>query len=368
MRRISKKSMAVVGLIAIATIGLYACGGSSSSSSSSSSDPGTPTTLVTAANGVSIANCAENTLCLNYDNPISFANLAGIAKTLSQLTTPWTDTSTNLMTISQIPYVSGSNSATAYDPAGSVFVMTTDGIYRRFQGNGLPSTQMGTFPVQSGTAAYPYYAALPGGTNQATGQTYANAAEIGISPYNLNSAIPFNPVATGYYPINSLIVGIALTGAVWHSEVANDASGNWYNPTNALPLDQCWGHPYNQQYHLHGYSWKCFPNQGTSGPSPLFGYALDGFGIYGPRGEDGRMITNAQLDACHGHTAPVEWNGTVTNIYHYHLNREYPYSVGCFRGVVDYDLALGPQGPNLGMKEGVPYGPSPISFLNLRIR
>lgn len=55
MRRISKKSMASIGFIAIATIGLYACGGGSSSSS----DPGTPTTLVTAANGVSIATCAK---------------------------------------------------------------------------------------------------------------------------------------------------------------------------------------------------------------------------------------------------------------------------------------------------------------------
>jgi hypothetical protein len=301
---------------------------------------------------------------MDFTTPISFGNLVGIAKTLSQLATPWTDTSTNLMTISQIPYVSGANSATAYDPAGSVFTTTTDAIYRYFQGNGLPSTKMGTFPVQSGTAAYPFYAALPGGTNQATGQTYSNAAAIGISPYNLNSKLPLNPMVSGFYPINSLIVGITLTGAVWHAEVANDATGNWYNPTNALPLDQCWGHPYNQQYHLHGYSWKCFPNQGTSGPSPLFGYALDGFGIYGPRGEDGQMVTNAQLDQCHGHTAPVQWNGALTNIYHYHLNREYPYSVGCFRGIVDYDTALGPPGPNLGMKEGVPYGPSILPNIN----
>ncbi|WP_216256222.1 YHYH protein [Polynucleobacter sp. AP-Melu-500A-A1] len=365
MRKIAKRNLACIGLVILATIGLYACGGSSdSSSSASSSDPGTPTTLVTSTNGASTANCAQNNLCMDFTTPISFGNLVGIAKTLSQLATPWTDTSTNLMTISQIPYVSGANSATAYDPAGSVFTTTTDAIYRYFQGNGLPSTKMGTFPVQSGTAAYPYYAALPGGTNQATGQTYSNAAAIGISPYNLNSKLPLNPMVSGFYPINSLIVGITLTGAVWHAEVANDATGNWYNPTNALPLDQCWGHPYNQQYHLHGYSWKCFPNQGTSGPSPLFGYALDGFGIYGPRGEDGQMVTNAQLDQCHGHTAPVQWNGALTNIYHYHLNREYPYSVGCFRGIVDYDTALGPPGPNLGMKEGVPYGPSILPNIN----
>ena len=116
-------------------------------------------------------------------------------------------------------------------------------------------------------------------------------------------------------------------------------------------MDQCWGHPYNKQYHIHGYSWKCFPNQGSSGPSPLFGYALDGYGIYGPRGENGEMVTNSQLDQCHGHTAPVMWDGKMTNIYHYHLNREYPYSIGCFHGVVDYARAL----PNSDMSEGANY-------------
>lgn len=44
------------------------------------------------------------------------------------------------------------------------------------------------------------------------------------------------------------------------------------------------------------FSSPSFPNQGTTGHSPLFGYALDGFGIYGPRGEDGKMMTNAKLD------------------------------------------------------------------------
>ena len=109
----------------------------------------------------------------------------------------------------------------------------------------------------------------------------------------------------------------------------------WANPISILPLDQCFGHPYSQQYHLHAYSWKCFPNQGTTGQSPLFGYALDGFGIYGPRGADGKEITNAQLDVCHGMTSPVFWNGKIQNIYHYVLNSEYPYSVGCFRGAID---------------------------------
>jgi hypothetical protein len=35
------------------------------------------------------------------------------------------------------------------------------------------------------------------------------------------------------------------------------------------------------------------------------------------------------------------WDGKLQNIYHYHLNNEFPYAVGCFRGKVDYSKALG---------------------------
>ena len=345
-----RKLLIKVVLICVTASVLSSCGdgnSTSSSSSSSASDPGTPTTLVTAANGTSTQTCAISGLCIS----LLFTKAGGVASKLSQLATSWTDTSSNIITIAKIPFVDGAVTASEIDAAGSVFSVTSDATYRYFKGNGLPSTPMGIFPVQSDTAAYPYYSALPGGTDPRTGKDYSSAAAISISPYDITSRLPLNPVVTGFNPINSLIVGIALTGTVWHVEIANDANGNWYNPSNALPLDQCFGHPYSQQYHLHGYSWKCFPNQGTSGPSPLFGYALDGFGIYGPRGEDGQMITNAQLDQCHGHVAPVDWNGSVQAVYHYHLNREYPYSVGCFRGTPDYNKALG----SAAMQEGVPY-------------
>ncbi|HAJ61709.1 MAG TPA: hypothetical protein DCP31_22720 [Cyanobacteria bacterium UBA8543] len=59
---------------------------------------------------------------------------------------------------------------------------------------------------------------------------------------------------------------------------------------------------------------------------------MDGFGIYGHRGEGGKVLTNADLDACHGHTHPIEWDGKQVNLYHYHATWEYPYTVGCYRG------------------------------------
>ena len=47
---------------------------------------------------------------------------------------------------------------------------------------------------------------------------------------------------------------------------------------------------------------------------------------------DGKVVTNAHLDVCHGTVSKVWFNGKYQSIYHYVLNNEYPYSVGCFRG------------------------------------
>ena len=37
--------------------------------------------------------------------------------------------------------------------------------------------------------------------------------------------------------------------------------------------------------------------------------ADDEFGIFGPLGDNGVALTNADLDACHGHQGPVQWDG-----------------------------------------------------------
>jgi hypothetical protein len=46
----------------------------------------------------------------------------------------------------------------------------------------------------------------------------------------------------------------------------------------------------------------------------------------------GRELTNADLDACHGRVSEVDWDGTRVSMYRYVLTREYPYTIGCFRG------------------------------------
>lgn len=122
-------------------------------------------------------------------------------------------------------------------------------------------------------------------------------------------------------------IGVMLTGAQLFN--ALDALGR-DAPAHEL-LDACNGHPDpSSTYHYHSLS-KCMSDPGT-GHSHLLGYAADGFGIYGLRGENGATLTDAELDACHGHTHAIEWNGKTVVTYHYHFTNEYPYSLGCYKG------------------------------------
>jgi hypothetical protein len=67
------------------------------------------------------------------------------------------------------------------------------------------------------------------------------------------------------------------------------------------------------------------------------GYARDGFGIYGVRGESGKLLANADLDECHGHSHVIDWDGQMVTMYHYHATYDFPYTAGCMRGT--YSLA-----------------------------
>ena len=96
--------------------------------------------------------------------------------------------------------------------------------------------------------------------------------------------------------------------------------------------DSCDGHPDgSESYHHHDIP-SCILSQAPNGATTLVGYALDGYGIYVVKDASGNLPTNADLDACHGTTSAVPWNGTTQTVYHYVATLEYPYTVGCFHG------------------------------------
>jgi hypothetical protein len=255
-------------------------------------------------------------LCSNFAG----FNTTGIS--ITSQSTPWVN-GQNVIP-SQIPYVEGEVSW------NSVFNTRVENGVRYFNGNGVPNHPTGQYPLTTGQDAYPYYAELPDPSGQ-----YANAAEMPTAPYNLYMAVPAYPTySENPTCFSDLTFAVATqTGATLHANIAVSSDPLYVDPIAALPLDQCWGHPIFDQYHYHGYSWKCFPDPGDENQhSPLFGYALDGFGVFGPRGDGGVLLTNEDLDVCHGHSGKIDWDGILTDMYHYHLNNEYPYGPGCFRG------------------------------------
>jgi hypothetical protein len=152
-------------------------------------------------------------------------------------------------------------------------------------------------------------------------------------------------------------VGILLSGSVLFS--ALDAPGR--DAVAHETQDKCQGHPQiSGVYHYHSLSSCVRDEVDRTGHSKLVGYALDGFGIFGHKGEAGARLTSADLDECHGHTHEIDWDGKRVVMYHYHATWDFPYTVGCFRGrysLNDVRMISGPppfRGDPLG---GRPPGP-----------
>jgi hypothetical protein len=277
-----------------------------------------PSVFRTAPTGTEFSAAARNQMFLT--SPYEGYVIAG-----ASLTTPITPWVNGLdVIVSEIPFVEGQ---VYWKPEFKTWV---DNGVRYFTGNGVPNHPTGAFPIAPGQPAYPYYAAIPDPDGE-----YPNAAYFPIEPYDLYMAVPANPVYSDTpTAFSELTIAIAIqSGATFHSNIAITGDLLFVDPIAALPLDECWGHPAFLQYHYHGWSWKCFPNQGNENEhSPLFGVALDGFGVFGPRGDGGVLLTNDQLDVCHGHFGKIDWDGIQTDMYHYHLNTQFPYGPGCFRG------------------------------------
>jgi hypothetical protein len=183
---------------------------------------------------------------------------------------------------------------------------------RRLIGNGLPNHHTGIFPIQESDDAYQF-------------DRNPNA----VKEKNIAFDLPLMPqiaAAPDCVPMGA--IGVMKSGTVIFN--ALDAQGK--DAVAHEIQDKCSGHPEIEgQYHYHNLS-KCLEEKPSAKHSELVGYALDGFGIFGRFGENGAELTNADLDECHGHTHEILWDGQKINLYHYHATREYPYTIGCFKG------------------------------------
>lgn len=213
-------------------------------------------------------------------------------------------------------------------PNASVAI-AVEGGERVVRANGLPKHATGTFPIPGDDPAYQY-------------DRNPNAIRIQTVLLRLK-AQPVPAAQPSCVPMG--MIGFALTGVAIFNAV--DAAGR-DAPAYEIQ-DACSGHPERGGvYHYHDYSSCMADTAGKAGRhSDLVGYALDGFGIFGPIGEEGKRLGNADLDACHGHTHEVAWDGERRVIYHYHFTDAYPYSIGCLMGT-PVRLPLQGQGPGGG--------------------
>ena len=231
------------------------------------------------------------------------------------------------------------------------FRMTVEGDQRVFVTNDLPDHATGTFPISPSDPAYGY------DRNPNT-----------IKAQSVTVALPANPVLAAAPTCAPGAVGILLTGAVLFNGL--DAPGR--DAVAHEVQDGCQGHPQESGvYHYHSLT-NCLEDKRLpGGHSALVGYALDGFGIFGRYGEGGEALTSKDLDACHGHTHAIPWNGRMVVMYHYHATWDYPYTVGCMRGAYkasDVRAISGPPPQRRG--PGGPGGPGagPMPDLNAAAR
>ena len=195
-------------------------------------------------------------------------------------------------------------------PDAKISIQAVNGV-RQIIGNGLPvNHSTGIFPVEPTDPAY---------------RIDRNPNRIAAQTINLN--LPLSPeVANSASCLPMGMIGIT-TGGVAIFNALDDAGRD---AVAHEVQDHCDGHPQKRGlYHHHGAS-PCAVEQSKN--NALIGYALDGFGIYSNLDENGKELTNADLDECHGRTGAIQWDGTTITMYHYVLTREYPYTLGCFRG------------------------------------
>jgi YHYH protein len=131
----------------------------------------------------------------------------------------------------------------------------------------------------------------------------------------LKPASATNKSATPLGPI-----GVSLNGVPFFNQYGGP---NQPLTDEVNSFDQFAGHPQNTGvYHYHVEPTYLTKNKGNDA---FLGLLLDGFPVYGPL-ENGKTITNSDLDAYHGHTSKTA--EFPNGIYHYHITSTDPYING----------------------------------------
>ncbi|HVT12070.1 MAG TPA: YHYH protein [Fimbriimonadaceae bacterium] len=181
----------------------------------------------------------------------------------------------------------------------------------------LPNHPTARFPDTYGTQGYnPNYIMEKIKTYRLPIDPQKNPQAISMTTNDSNMALNMGPV------------GIAVNGVVFF----NPFDAGMQDASNIM--DRCCGHPApDYSYHYHKYPIcvnTAFVDKGE-GHSPIIGFALDGFPVYGPYESAGvlaRDLTENKLNAFNAHYDPVRG-------WHYHVTPgQFPYLIGGYMGYV----------------------------------
>jgi hypothetical protein len=206
----------------------------------------------------------------------------------------------------------GNNSITVpdfYKNFSSAVTVSVEGTQIVLKSNGLPDHKSPYYGV--GNSKYEAY----NGTNPSY-----HAAPNSITEQQLVLRVPATPTKLGTPSPTPLgPIGIAVNGVA----LFNQYAGGGQPLTGEIDtFDQYNGHPQQAgQYHYHAEPYWLT----RASKEALVGVLLDGYPVYGPM-ENGKLVSNADLDAAHGHTSATK--EFPSGVYHYHTTGDAPYING----------------------------------------
>ena len=210
------------------------------------------------------------------------------------------------------------------DPVSSNYDITS--ILSKFNNPGVVSYSVNGNTVTFTTTNLPDHKSPYWGVGHAMYEAYNgtnpnwNQNPGSIGEQNITFTIPLNPAEAAVKEATPMgPIGISRNGIVFFNQYAAGGAA-LTNEINSF--DQYFGHPAMTTYHYH-IEPKYLTD--TFGDDAFLGVLSDGFPVYGPM-ENGATITNADLDAYHGHTSPTA--DFPDGIYHYHITNEDPYLNG----------------------------------------
>lgn len=232
------------------------------------------------------------------------------------------------------------NTAITFDQEANTF---------RFQSNGIPDHGFAKqYLIPNDVASQPF------NDNSAKEFTVVNSADY-FTQTNVDSVITTRPKYTDKTTLTSLgRIGVTISGVQMFNDYENMERSIVALDDNVIHndvpfVDECNGHTLidGSNYHYHGIP-TCITDKvdRVGEHSVMIGVLEDGFPITGNLGPGGRIVTNADLDACSGHFGKTP--EFPEGIYHYHLSAdEAPYSIDCYHGEIDASAkGGGPERPD----------------------